>query len=115
MRSVVDLHTCGPASSPGEHSRRFTPVEHARRRRYSRRPANGRKRSRKAQIMKIVAFEGQGAARLGVVEGDQAIDLQAVDSNAPADLGEWLAKNNGDVKPLAELAKRAPASARKPL
>jgi hypothetical protein len=37
--------------------------------------------------MKIVAFEGQGGARLGVVEGDQAIDLQAVDSNAPTDLG----------------------------
>ena len=28
---------------------------------------------------------------------------------------EWLANNNGDVKPLAELAKRAQASARKPL
>src|SRR6516225_6616460 len=65
--------------------------------------------------MKIVAFEGQGGARLGVVEGDQAIDLQAVDANVPADLGEWLTKNNGDVKPLAELAKRATASARKPL
>ena len=65
--------------------------------------------------MKIVAFEGQGGARLGVVEGDQAIDLQAVDGNAPTDLGEWLAKNNGDVKPLADLAKRAPATARKPL
>ena len=65
--------------------------------------------------MKIVAFEGQGGARLGVVEGDQAVDLQAADGNAPTDLGAWLAKNNGEVKPLAELAKRAPASARKPL
>src|SRR5208337_2021174 len=91
------------------------PVDRARHRRYSRRPANGRKRSGKAWTMKIVAFEGQGGARLGVVEGDQAIDLQVVDSNAPTDLGEWLAKNNGDVKPLAELAKRAPATARKPL
>jgi 2-keto-4-pentenoate hydratase/2-oxohepta-3-ene-1,7-dioic acid hydratase in catechol pathway len=65
--------------------------------------------------MKIVAFEGQGGARLGIVEGDQVVDLLAADSKAPTDLGEWLAKNNGDVKPLAELAKRAPASARKPL
>ena len=65
--------------------------------------------------MKIVAFEGQGGARLGVVEGDQAIDLQAVDGNAPTDLGAWLATSNGDVKALGELAKRAPASARKPL
>src|SRR5215467_5985847 len=65
--------------------------------------------------MKIVAFEGQGGARLGVVEGDQAIDLQAVDGNAPTDLGAWLATSNGDVKALGDLAKRAPAGARKPL
>jgi 2-keto-4-pentenoate hydratase/2-oxohepta-3-ene-1,7-dioic acid hydratase in catechol pathway len=65
--------------------------------------------------MKIVAFEGPGGARLGVVEGDQAIDLQAADSKVPTDLGEWLKSNNGDVKPLADIAKRAPASARKPL
>ena len=60
--------------------------------------------------MKIVAFEGQGGARLGVVEGDQAIDLRAVDGNAPTDLGEWLAKNNGDLKPLASLTYRLPVS-----
>ena len=65
--------------------------------------------------MKVVAFEGQGGARLGVVEGDQVIDLQAVDGKVPADLGEWLKGNNGDVKPLADIAKRAGASARKPL
>ncbi len=65
--------------------------------------------------MKIVAFEGQGGPRLGVVEGDQAIDLQAADSTVPADLGAYLAKSNGDLQPLAEIAKRAPASARKPL
>jgi len=65
--------------------------------------------------MKIVAFEGQGGPHLGVVEGDQVIDLQAVDSKIPSDLGEWLAKNNGDTKQLASLAKGAPASARKPL
>jgi 2-keto-4-pentenoate hydratase/2-oxohepta-3-ene-1,7-dioic acid hydratase in catechol pathway len=65
--------------------------------------------------MKIVAFEGQGGPHLGVVEGDQVVDLQAADSKAPADLGEWLRKNNGDTKPLADTAKRAPASARIPL
>jgi 2-keto-4-pentenoate hydratase/2-oxohepta-3-ene-1,7-dioic acid hydratase in catechol pathway len=65
--------------------------------------------------MKIVAFEGQGGPRLGVVEGDQVIDLHAVDAGAPTDLGDWLGKREGDVKPLADLAKRAPASARKPL
>jgi acylpyruvate hydrolase len=65
--------------------------------------------------MKIVAFEGQGAPRLGVVEGDQVIDLQATDSKVPSDLGEWLARNDGDLKPLADIARRAPASSRKPL
>jgi acylpyruvate hydrolase len=65
--------------------------------------------------MKIVAFEGQGGPRLGVVEGDQVVDLQAVDTKVPADLGEWLAKNNGDTKALGEIVKKAPASARKPL
>jgi acylpyruvate hydrolase len=65
--------------------------------------------------MKIVAFEGQGGPHLGVVEGDQVVDLQAVDSKIPSDLGEWLAKNNGDTKQLAALAKGAPAAARKPL
>jgi len=65
--------------------------------------------------MKIVAFEGQGGLHLGVVEGDQVVDLQAVDGKVPGDLGEWLAKNNGDTKQLAAIAKGAPASARKPL
>ena len=68
--------------------------------------------------MKIVAFESNGPRhepRLGVVEGDAVIDLQAVDGNAPADLGEALRRGNGDLKPLADLAKKAPASARRPL
>jgi len=65
--------------------------------------------------MKIVAFEGQGGARLGAVEDDQVVDLNAADSKLPADLGEFLVKNNGDTRPLADIAKRAPAGARKPL
>jgi 2-keto-4-pentenoate hydratase/2-oxohepta-3-ene-1,7-dioic acid hydratase in catechol pathway len=65
--------------------------------------------------MKIVAFQGQGGARLGMVEGDNVVDLQAADGKLPADLGEFLAANGGDTKPLADLAKRAPASARRPL
>ena len=65
--------------------------------------------------MKIVAFEGQGGPRLGIVEGDQVIDLQAADAKVPTDLGDWLKQNNGDTKPLADIAKRAPASAHKPL
>jgi 2-keto-4-pentenoate hydratase/2-oxohepta-3-ene-1,7-dioic acid hydratase in catechol pathway len=65
--------------------------------------------------MKIVGFEAEGGLRLGIVEGDQVIDLQAVDAKVPTDLGAALAANNGDLEPLADVAKRAPASARRPL
>lgn len=65
--------------------------------------------------MKIVGFEGAQGLRLGVVEGDQVIDLQAVDPNLPRDLGRVLAKTDGDLSGLAALAKKAPASARVPL
>jgi acylpyruvate hydrolase len=65
--------------------------------------------------MKIVGFEGNNGPRLGVVEGDTVIDLQAADAGLPGDLGEVLRKNNGDLKPLADLAKKAPASARRAL
>ena len=65
--------------------------------------------------MKIAGFEADGGLRLGIVEGDQVIDLQTADPKVPANLGEALAANNGDLKPLADIAKRAPASARRPL
>jgi 2-keto-4-pentenoate hydratase/2-oxohepta-3-ene-1,7-dioic acid hydratase in catechol pathway len=65
--------------------------------------------------MKIVGFEANGGARLGVVDGGIVIDLQAVDANVPADLGEFLRRSNGDLKSLGDLTKKAPASARRPL
>ena len=40
-------------------------------------------------------------------------DLQAVDADLPSDLGEILRRNDGDLTPLAGLAKKAPASARR--
>jgi 2-keto-4-pentenoate hydratase/2-oxohepta-3-ene-1,7-dioic acid hydratase in catechol pathway len=64
--------------------------------------------------MKIVSFEDKGL-HLGIVEGDNVIDLQAVDAAAPNDLSDWLRRSNGDLKPLADLAAKAPASARRPL
>lgn len=64
--------------------------------------------------MKIVSFEDNGL-RLGVVEGDNVIDLRAADANAPQDLGAWLRKENGNLAPLKALAGKAPASARRPL
>jgi acylpyruvate hydrolase len=65
--------------------------------------------------MKVVGFEAEGGLRLGIVEGDQVVDLQAVDPKVPTDLGAVLAANNGDLKPLGDVAKKAPASARRPL
>lgn len=65
--------------------------------------------------MKIVGFEAEGSVRVGVVDGDSVIDIQAADAKAPNDLGEWLKRNHGDLAPLAALAKAAPASARRPL
>ncbi len=65
--------------------------------------------------MKIVGFEANNKVRLGVVDGDNVIDIQAVDASVPSDLGDYLRANNGDLKPLAALAAKAPASARIPL
>jgi 2-keto-4-pentenoate hydratase/2-oxohepta-3-ene-1,7-dioic acid hydratase in catechol pathway len=65
--------------------------------------------------MKIIGFKTAEGPRLGVIEGDRVIDLQAADAKTPKDLGELLRQTKGDLKPLADLAKRAPASARVPL
>lgn len=65
--------------------------------------------------MRIVGFEAEGGPRLGIVDGDSVIDLQAVDPRVPADLGEWLRANDGDLAPLQGLVRRAGASARRPL
>jgi acylpyruvate hydrolase len=65
--------------------------------------------------MKIVGFETDGGLRLGVIEGEQVIDLQAVDPSIPNDLAAVLARYDGDLAPLAAAAKRAPAAARRAL
>jgi 2-keto-4-pentenoate hydratase/2-oxohepta-3-ene-1,7-dioic acid hydratase in catechol pathway len=65
--------------------------------------------------MKIVGFEVSDGVRLGVIEDDTVVDLQAVDTSVPADLGEFLRSSGGDLKTLADIAKRAPASARRSL
>ncbi len=65
--------------------------------------------------MKIVGFHGSTNLRLGVVDGDTVIDLQAADPALPTDLGEVLRRSNGDLSAVADFAKRASASARVPL
>ena len=51
--------------------------------------------------MKIVGFKGQDGRRLGVVDGDQLIDLQIADPSAPKDLGIWLHQSKGDLSAIA--------------
>jgi len=65
--------------------------------------------------MKIVGFASDAGPRLGIVEGEQVIDLNAIDPELPGDLAAVLRRNNGDLASLAGLARRAPASARRPL
>ena len=65
--------------------------------------------------MKIVGFNTNQGLRLGVVDGEEVIDLQAADKNAPCDLGEWLRRDNGDLTAIKALADRAPLNARRPL
>jgi acylpyruvate hydrolase len=65
--------------------------------------------------MRIVGFTMGEALRLGVVDGDQVVDLQAADPSLPNDLADVLRKFDGDLAPLAETARDAPAAARRPL
>src|SRR5277367_5475295 len=65
--------------------------------------------------MKIVGFETDAGPRLGVIVGEEVVDLQAVDPTVPDDLAAALARHNGDLGPLGDIAARAPAFARRPL
>jgi acylpyruvate hydrolase len=65
--------------------------------------------------MKIASFAADGELHLGVIEGDQVIDVNAGDKTLPADLGVLLRRTNGDLSAVKDAAKRAPAGARRPL
>lgn len=64
--------------------------------------------------MKIVNFQTNNGVRMGVIDGDNVIDVKAADSAMPGELGAFL-KADGDLKKLAEVVKKAPSSARIPL
>lgn len=64
--------------------------------------------------MKIVNFQTNNGVRMGVVDGDSVIDVQAADAKLPGELGAFL-RASDDMKALAETVKKAPASARIPL
>ena len=65
--------------------------------------------------MKIVGFTTDAGLRLGVIEGARVVDLQAVDPSVPNDLAAVLRQHNGDLRPISDIASRAPASAKRPL
>lgn len=65
--------------------------------------------------MKLVGFESGNSLRLGLVQEDVVIDLQAVDPTVPADLATILKSTNGDLSSLIDIARKAPASAYRPL
>ncbi len=65
--------------------------------------------------MKIVGFTTDAGLRLGIVEDEQVVDLQAVEPRLPGDLAAVLSHYAGDLSPLADLVRKAPASARRPL
>lgn len=64
--------------------------------------------------MKIVNFQTDNGARMGVIDGDTVVDVHAADSKLASELGAFL-RAGGDVKALADVVKKAPASARRPL
>src|SRR5438874_10660100 len=62
--------------------------------------------------MKVVGFELEGQLRLGFLDRDEVIDLQAGDPSIPTDLGELLRRSEGDLSLLPAAASRAPSRAR---
>jgi 2-keto-4-pentenoate hydratase/2-oxohepta-3-ene-1,7-dioic acid hydratase in catechol pathway len=63
--------------------------------------------------MKIVRFETDDTAHLGVIDGDEIIDLNAVDPNLPNDLGQLLRGLDGDLGYLSDISTSAPSRSRK--
>ena len=57
--------------------------------------------------MKIVSFEADGKPRLGLVEGEEVIDLSSADANVPADMTEILVRSGGDLGFLRDVAKKS--------
>jgi 2-keto-4-pentenoate hydratase/2-oxohepta-3-ene-1,7-dioic acid hydratase in catechol pathway len=65
--------------------------------------------------MKLMMFEKDGGAALGLVEGASVIDLAAADPALPRDLKSLIAAGPPALGPVAAAAARAPASARRAL
>jgi 2-keto-4-pentenoate hydratase/2-oxohepta-3-ene-1,7-dioic acid hydratase in catechol pathway len=64
---------------------------------------------RDARKMRFVTFEFAGKPRVGVIDGEDVIDIVAADPSAPADMKSLIASGRN----FAGLAAKAPASARR--
>jgi 2-keto-4-pentenoate hydratase/2-oxohepta-3-ene-1,7-dioic acid hydratase in catechol pathway len=65
--------------------------------------------------MRFVAFDHAGAARLGVVEGDNVIDLAEAAPDLPQELGALIRGGAASLAAAGKAAKAAKATARRPL
>lgn len=66
-------------------------------------------------FLRIISIKTPSEEHIGFVDGDEVIDLNAVDNRVPHNLADWLKAKDGDLSGLRELAVRAPASARQAL
>ena len=65
--------------------------------------------------MKIARFEAEEETHLGIVDGDEVIDLNVLNRSVPNELAELLRRLDGDLGYIAELAKRATSRSRRPI
>ena len=65
--------------------------------------------------MRLVSFDIGGEPRLGVQEGDEVIDLQAIEARFPADVRVLLADANVGLVSARRLADKAGTAHRRPL
>ena len=67
--------------------------------------------------MRLITFNTLAKPRLGLVDGDSAIDLAkaAGDARIPGDMLSLIEAGPAALKKIARLAAKAPRAARKPL
>jgi 2-keto-4-pentenoate hydratase/2-oxohepta-3-ene-1,7-dioic acid hydratase in catechol pathway len=65
--------------------------------------------------VKIARFEVGDTTHLGVIDGDEVIDLNELNRSLPNDLGDLLQICDGDLASIAALTKQAGSSSRRPI
>jgi acylpyruvate hydrolase len=65
--------------------------------------------------MKVIRFKTENGTRLGVLEGENVIDIYAGQANAPSDLAALVNSGPNAIADLAELARRSEGKPKIPL